>query len=55
VYAGTEAPAEAHKERKEEPLTLPSPRMARDAAEGRNLRRGSVDGPAAERAEEPPE
>jgi hypothetical protein len=38
MYAGTETPAEAHKQRKEEPPILPSPRMARDAAEERNLR-----------------
>jgi hypothetical protein len=37
--------AEAHKQRKAEPPTLPSPGMAEDAAEVRNLRRVQAEGP----------
>jgi hypothetical protein len=45
VCAGTEAPAEAREQRKGEPPILSSPRMARDAAEGRNLRRVQAEEP----------
>ena len=41
--------AEAHKQRKVEPPILPSPRMAEDAAEVRNLRRAQPEGPPTEK------
>ena len=63
MCAGTEALTEAREQRKGEPPILSSPRMARNAVEGRsldafrlrNLRRRGVEGSMAEQAEELPE